>query len=212
MIELIDNISQFLVMLIAFIYSGALFYKNRLQAYLLLTCFFGTFMLGSLYWTLHYYLFTYTPQIFYVSELAWVASLTFILTLQYSLSTAEERKLKHPALWLVPLFCIPQLVLYLSHGDIIVNLIMVALTIVIAWFSLRGLIFARRQTGKLRDIQFFHMVVLTIVVLEYSLWTSSCFWFSDTYTNPYFFIDFILTASMFALLPALKKAVHYDLY
>lgn len=207
MIELIDNISQFLVVLLASIGSGVLFYKSRLQAYLLLTCFFATFMLGSLYWTLHFYLFTYTPQIFYVSELVWIASYTFLLTLEYTLSTPEERKFYHPALCLVPIFCIPQLILYFGIGDIIFNIALGATTMPVAWFSLRGFLYARRQTGSLRDRQFFHITILIIVGLEYSLWTSSCFWISDDYTNPYFWIDFALSASMFALLPAMKKAV-----
>ncbi len=207
MIELIDNISQLLAVLLAFIASGSLFYKSRLQSYLLISCFYGTFMLGSLYWTLHYFLFDYTPQLFYVSELAWIASYTFLLTLEYSLSTVEERKFFHPGLWLVPIFCIPQLIIYFSIGDILFNILLGSLTMSVAWFSLRGLFYARRQTGKSRDRQIFHIAVLVIIVLEYSLWTSSCFWVSNDLTNPYFWIDFMLTASMLALLPAMKKAV-----
>lgn len=207
MIELLDNFSQLLVILLATIGAGILFYKNRVQAYLLLTCFFGTFMLGTLYWTLHFLLFNYTPQVFYVSEFAWIASYMFLLTLEYTLSTPDEKKFRHPAVWLVPIFCIPQLILYLLHGDILFNLLICGLTMAVAWHSTRGLIYARRQGGKLRAMQFFHIAVLRIIILEYCLWTSSCFWISDTYTNPYFWIDFLLTASLFALLPATKKAV-----
>ena len=207
MIELFDNFVQFLVTLFATIGAGILFYKSRVQAYLLLTCFFGTFMLGTLYWTLHVFLFNYTPQIFYVSEPAWIASDMFLLTLGHTLSTPDERKFRHPAVWLVPIFCVPQLFLYLLYGDILFNLLMCGLTMVVAWYSTRGLIYARRQSGKLRDMQFFHIAVLSIVILRYFLWTSSCFWISDTYTNPYFWIDFLLTISLFALLPATKKVV-----
>lgn len=207
MIELLDNFSQFLVALLAAVGAGLIFYKNRLQAYLLLTCFFGTFSLGTLYWTLHYLLFDYTPQVFYVSELAWIASHMFLLTLEHALSTPDERKFRHPAVWLVPIFCIPQLILYLTHGDILFNLLTCGLSMAIAWYSTRGLIYAGRQGGKLRTMQVFHIAVLCIIFLEFSLWTASCFWVSDTLTNPYFWIDFMLTASIFALLPATKKAV-----
>jgi len=207
MIELLDNFSQFLVTLLATIGAGILFYKSRVQAYLLLTCFFGTFMLGTLYWTLHFLLFNYTPQIFYVSEFAWIASYMFLLTLGHTLSTPDERKFRHPAVWLVPIFCIPQLILYLLHGDILFNLLICGLTMAVAWCSARGLIYARRQSGEQRAMQFFHIAVLIIIILQYCLWTSSCFWISDTYTNPYFWFDFLLSVSLFALLPATKKAV-----
>jgi len=56
-------------------------------------------------------------------------------------------------------------------------------------------------------MQFFHIVVLLILILEYVLWTSSCFWVSNTLTNPYFWIDFLLTAALLALIPATRKAV-----
>jgi hypothetical protein len=48
---------------------------------------------------------------------------------------------------------------------------------------------------------------LCICALEFCLWTASCFWVSDTLTNPYFWFDFLLTAALFALLPATRKAV-----
>jgi hypothetical protein len=207
MVEFFDNVSQFLVILLAGAGAGILFYKSRKQVYFLLACFYGTFALGTLYWTLHILLFDYTPQIFYVSELAWIASYMFLLTLEFSLSTPEERKFRHPAVWLVPIFCIPQLLLYLTHGDIIFNLLICGTAMAVAWYSARGLAYARRQGGKLRDKQYFHIVILCVIILEYFLWTASCFWVSDTLTNPYFWIDFLLTVALFALLPAMRKAV-----
>ena len=207
MAELIDNIVQFVVTFLAAVGAGILYYKRRKQAYFLLFCFLGTFSLGTLYWTLHVLLFNRSPQIFYVSELTWIASYLFLLTLAYTLSTPEERKFKHPALWLVPIICIPQLALYLTHGDILFNLLICGQTMAAAWYSVRGLLYARRQSGKPRDRQYFHIAVLCIIALEYSLWTASCFWVSDTLTNPYFWFDFLLTAALFALLPATRKAV-----
>lgn len=207
MLELIDNFVQLSATFLATIGGGILFYKKRHQAYLLLTCFFGTFTLGSLYWTLHYLLFKYTPHIFYVSELAWVASHVFLLTLAYTLASPGERKFRHPAVWLAPLFCLPQLILYLTHADILFNILVSALAMAIMWCALRGFFYARRQSGKLRDRQYFHLALLSIIVLEHGLWTSSCFWVSDTYTNPYFWIDFLLSLALILLLPATKKAV-----
>lgn len=207
MVELFDNVLQFLAALLAGAGAAILFYKSRRQAYFLLACFYGTFALGTLYWTLHILLFDSTPQIFYVSELAWTAGFMFLLTLGFTLAAPEEKKFRHPAVWLVPAFCLPQMLLYLTHGDIIFTLLTCGINMVIGWYSIRGLFYARRQTGKKRAMQFFHLAVLGIVALEYCLWTASCFWVSDTLTNPYFGIDFLLTMALFALLPALRKAV-----
>ncbi len=82
--ELADNFVQFSVTLLGFCLSGMRYLKGRKQAYFLLTCFYGCFALGSLYWTLHLFLFSKTPQVFYVSEFGWVASVIFLSILQYS--------------------------------------------------------------------------------------------------------------------------------
>ena len=207
MVELLDNVSQLTVTLISGVVMGSLFYKNRNQAYFLLACFYGAYTLGSLYWTLHILLFNHTPPLFYVSDLTWIANYIFLLTLEATLTTADERRFRHAAMWLVPVFCVPQLILYLTHGDVLFNLLICGITMVIALCSVRGVLYARMQKGKPRDMQFFHIAVLCVVFLEYSLWTASCFWISDTLTNPYFWIDFMLTGALFALMPATIKAV-----
>lgn len=206
-VELIDNFLQFLFTMAAGIWTGILFYRNGKQAYLLLTCFYATFSLGMFHWTLNILLFSYTPQVFYVSELAWIASFMFLLTLGYTLSTPDERKFQHPAGWLVPIICLPQMILYIIHGDILFNLIICGLTMVQGWYSVRGFFYAGMQSGRQRNMQYFHTAVLCIILLEYCLWTLSCFWISETLTNPYFWVDFLLTAALFALLPAMRKAV-----
>ena len=72
--ELISNLFQFAVTLLGFCMSGIRYLKGRKQTYFLLTCFYATFALGTLYWTLHLLLRQETPQVFYVSDLAWLAS------------------------------------------------------------------------------------------------------------------------------------------
>ena len=71
--ELVSNLLQFIVTLLGFSLSGIRYLKSRTQAYFLLTCFYGCFALGSLYWTLYLLLFSETPQVFYVSEFGWMA-------------------------------------------------------------------------------------------------------------------------------------------
>ena len=76
--ELTSNLLQFLVTLLGFCLGAVLYRQNRRQAYFLLACFYGCFALGSLYWTLYLLLFSETPQVFYVSEFGWIASVIFL--------------------------------------------------------------------------------------------------------------------------------------
>lgn len=74
MLELWDYLVQFLVTAYGFCAALREYYRARRQPWFLLTCFYATFALGTLYWSLHLLLRQETPQVFYVSDLAWLAS------------------------------------------------------------------------------------------------------------------------------------------
>ena len=93
MLELWDYLVQFLVTACGFCAALREYYRARRRPWFLLTCFYATFALGTLYWTLHLLLRQETPQVFYVSNLAWLASFVFLLALTLTLPTAEERRL-----------------------------------------------------------------------------------------------------------------------
>ena len=88
--ELISNLFQFAVTLLGFCLSGIWYLKDRKQTCFLLTCFYGCFALGSLYWTLYLLLFSETPQVFYGSDFGWLASGFFLFFWHYTLSFAGE--------------------------------------------------------------------------------------------------------------------------
>ena len=92
MIEFWDYLSQFLAVAVGFCAALRVYLKSRRQPWFLLTCFYGTFALGTLYWTLHLLLRQETPQVFYVSDLAWLASYVFLLALMLTLPDAGERQ------------------------------------------------------------------------------------------------------------------------
>ena len=89
--ELIENFLQLLVTFLGACLAGFAYWKSRRQQYFLLLCFYGCFALGALYWTLYLLLFATTPQVFYVSEFGWVASVIFLRILQATLFRPEER-------------------------------------------------------------------------------------------------------------------------
>lgn len=93
--ELISNLLQFIVTLLGFSLSGIRYLKSRKQTYFLLTCFYGCFALGSLYWTLYLLLFSETPQVFYVSEFGWMASVIFFTSCNTPFPLRRKGALRH---------------------------------------------------------------------------------------------------------------------
>ena len=110
MLELLDYLVQFLVTAYGFCAALREYYRARRRPWFLLTCFYATFALGTLYWSLHLLLRQETPQVFYVSNLAWLVSFVFLLALTLTLPTAEERRFRTRLCRLVPVVCLPHFI------------------------------------------------------------------------------------------------------
>ena len=110
MLELWDYLVQFLVTAYGFCAALREYYRARRRPWFLLTCFYATFALGTLYWSLHLLLRQETPQVFYVSNLAWLVSFVFLLALTLTLPTAEERRFRTRLCRLVPVVCLPHFI------------------------------------------------------------------------------------------------------
>ena len=205
--ELIENLLQLLTTFLGAVLSGIAWQKSRRQAYFLLLCFYGCFALGSLYWTLYLLLFHTTPRVFYVSEFGWVASVIFLSILQYSLSSAEERGFVCRRARIAFLIGVPLCIFYCTFGDVLSNLLWCGMMIAVSYHAIRGLTYARTQTGAARQLRYFHIGVLCYVAAEYILWTSGCFRQGDSASFLYYGFDVLLTGCIFALLPATGRAV-----
>lgn len=203
MIELLDNLVQFLVALVCGALAGLRYVRSRRHPYFLLACFYACFSMAGLYWTLYYLLYDETPHVFYVSEAAWLSSWIFLALLQYFLADEQERAFRCRRMWLSPAIGLPLFVFYCTYGDVLMNALSMGLMMLLCWNALRGLAY-RRGSSRPRA---FHWVILCNMAAEYSLWTSGCFWMGDTLANPYFWFDFVLTATLVALLVAVGKAV-----
>ena len=205
--ELIENLLQLLVTFLGVCLAGAAYWKSGRQAYFLLLCFYGCFALGALYWTLYLLLFGQTPQAFYVSEFGWVASVIFLRILQATLMGKDERALRCRRAWLAPLVGVPLLAFYCTFGDILSNLIWCGMMIWLSFCSIRGLVYANRQSGAARNMRWFHIGILCFAASENLLWTAGCFWRDDAPVSPVFWCDLLLTITILGLLPAVRKAV-----
>ncbi|MEG0354647.1 MAG: histidine kinase [Lachnospiraceae bacterium] len=207
MIEIVDNAIQLFVTIGCAIWSGILAMRRKSQSYFILACFYGTFALGLLFWLSYLAIMTYTPKIFYVSDLSWFASFLFLLLLDISLATPEEREHKSIAAWFVAVVPAVATLCFLFVGDVFGTILWCPLLTICTYDSARGLFYARKQTGEGRRRQWVHLSILFVIFTEFTLWTLSYFFKSTTIENPYFWCDFVLSAALFLLLQGMKKAV-----
>ena len=205
MTEIIDNAVQLSVTLVCAVFSLCLFIKSRKQAYLILTCYYAAFSMGNIYWLVYDLITSYTPKIFYVSDLCWVAGYIFLLMLVTETAGEDERTYRHPAAWIFPVISAGMALFYCQWGDYAENVIWCGIMGAAGWFAANGFIWSvRNKKNERRD---FLISVMSLIIIEYILWTTSCFWVSDSMSNPYFWFDYMLSASAAVLFITNAKAV-----
>ena len=92
MVEIIENAVQLVVLTCCAGFACWLSLKKQNRECARLAMFYGSYVLGDLYWLLYLVCYGHTPGIFYVPYMSWYAAYVFLDLLLLCLATAEERK------------------------------------------------------------------------------------------------------------------------
>lgn len=191
--ELVDNLFQILVLGITSVVSllCAYLYKSR---YCLILCLaYACFTMGTLYFMLCLYVTGDVPQVFYVSEISWIASYFFLFSLQ--IMRIENLRLKFsviPAICAVLVACVI-LAFRFAGPSYLVSMLFAIPTSSIMYLS----VFRFQCNMKYRITDFCFMICITLQVLLYVV---SMFMAGFTEFNLYFAIDILMTISLVTLL------------
>lgn len=196
MLDQIDNAIQTTALLICVISAAWTAIPRRSHPWALLTLFYGSWFLGDLYWLVCYLCYDSMPQISVVSDLSWYASNIFLYMLLGEV--APPTNTKRLLSWLGPVFAVGMAAFFMQWGEYFNNVVYAALMGLLMYASI-----SRLQDGKQR---FLSALVLAYCLLEYGLWISSCFWRDSVLSEPYYWFDFMLTASFFLFLPVMRRA------
>lgn len=205
-VELFSNLTQTAVSLVATILAVRIVRGHRRVEYALCAGFLLAFALGILYWVTYQLLNLETPQIFYVADCAWVASTLFLLCLVLRVTCPQVKGYRHWGVYLPYAIALPLIVYFSQWGDVVLNILSVGGLAVCGHISLKELLYHKKE-GTRPPFVALHTLCLLFMLTEYALWLASCFWVSDTMTNPYFWFDFALTIEVGCFLLAVKKGV-----
>ena len=196
MLDQLENTIQVVVLLVCVIAAVWQAISRRSRVWTLLALFYGSWLLGDLYWLVCYLYYDTMPQISIVSDLSWYASMIFLYMLLREAAPPEKTRRRLP--WIGPVFAAAMAVFFMQWGEYFNNTVYAVLMGILLYASIH-----RLQEGRQR---FLSALVLAYCLLEYGLWISSCFWQEPVLSEPYYWFDFALTASFFLFLPAARKA------
>ncbi len=89
------------------------------------------------------------------------------------------------------------------------NLVSAIVMSVLLYQAVRGLVYHRKNRLHSKRCRLYALTLL-FCMTEYALWTVSCFYWSDTLKNPYFWADFLQTACLPFFLPAVSAVIPAD--
>ena len=200
MIESIENALQIATLMVCAGIALIRAVKTQSRAWALLAFFYSSWGLGDVYWLVCLIFFDRTPQISVVSDLSWYASYIFLYMLLREAAPPDGAREKRFPPWLGPLFAGGMAVFFMRWGEIGSNLIYALLMSLLLFSVIRRFLDRDRYAAQ----QPLCVMILALCLLEYALWTSSCFFKGDGLKNPYYWFDFLLTVSVVFLLPAVR--------
>ncbi len=202
LIEIIENALQIAVLLVC---TGIALYRavtGQSRAWTLLFFFYGSWMLGDVYWLACVIFFGVSPMISVISNLSWYAAGLFLYLLLRETSPLRGTGKKSLLPWIGFVFSGASAVFFMQWGDYLSNLICAVLMGLLAFAAIRRL----TEGEQYRKQRFLLVAILVYYLIIYALWFASCFW-EYTFTSPYYWIDILLSVSFPVFLPATKKVV-----
>lgn len=207
MIEVIENSIQLAALTVCTVIATICATREKSKRSALLAMFYGSYVLGDLYWLLYLVCYGHTPTFFYVPYLGWYAAYTFLHLLLLRLSPKEERNFRTPFAWAGPVFAVFMCTYYMTFGAYLGNTVTALLMSLLLYHTIRGLIYLHKHPGEDNRRRWIYLAAFVFCVIEYAAWTCSCFFWDESIRNPYYWFDLLVTPCTVMFLPAFRKAV-----
>ena len=203
MIEIYDNLLQVTVLLGCLLYTVWKQIRTRSKKWTPMLLFYGCEFLSIGYWLLYVALLRTYPQYSNVSDFGSYAGVLFLcILLQTPVGAPEPESQERGGLlpWIGPLISAAAFLFFIQWERYTSNLLAALAMGYLGYWSIRML----RQKGPLKQ---FALSCLLHFCLEYVLWFVSCFWAEDSLTNPYYWIDVLVSLNFIFVLMSYRKAV-----
>ena len=194
--EIIDNGIQVGLFLLFALFSliQGLHMQNR--RFLILAGTYASFSMGTLYYLLYLVIMGKVPQVFYVSEMAWMASYLFLLALCLMETRRYRGKLD---VWVLGLTIVEAAMVIgwkILGPSYPFTIVFAVVTACIFYYALLDYQMEKRRLM---------LAMVLVIVWQLLLYIVSVFTTGYTHFNLYFAVDFLLMATMCSLFFWLKK-------
>ncbi|MCR4590846.1 MAG: hypothetical protein K5668_08505 [Lachnospiraceae bacterium] len=177
--------------------------------------FFGSFLLGDVYWQVCLLFNRELSPVALVADFCWYTSYVCLILLEICIikDAAQNDELKNNGPlrflpFLAPVFTGGMALFYITWGQVINNIIYAVLMGATLFLAITGL--TLKKSPETKRIKLFCMAVLLYCFFEYSAWTVSCFSEIEIMYRAYVVFDSLMTLSFLLFIPATAAVVKED--
>ena len=207
--EISENTFQIIAMFAGMTIAGIVGFKYRSRRAIVLSCAYASFMLGTLFYTLHMTIIGDIPRIFYVSDISWMASYLFLLLLMSMRKNKSDKPVRFeilPAVISAVTFAIavyneilgPSLIMSCGFGIIAGGIV---------YYAALNIMDEKKAEREIRRLD---VGAAAAIFLQNLLYFVSEYTTDYTSFNLYFAVDILLTLNYVSLSYFLGKEVKQD--
>lgn len=197
--EIIDNSIQvglFLIFAFLALIEGV---RTQERRFWILSGAYASFSMGTLYYLLYLVILGKVPQIFYVSEIAWMGSYLFLLAFCLVETQKYRKTVDVPAGCLTVVEIVNVVGWQIFGPSLPFSIAFAAVTAMIFYYALADF---RREKRKLT------LSLVILIILQLLLYIVSVFMKDYSRFNLYFAVDLLLMCTMCSLFFWLKREAH----
>lgn len=186
--ENLENIISLLCNIVGLLYCAFRFIESPKRGYRLIIIFFLANILSEYYWTVYELIMGSYPNVSeFAAYLGWNVAFFVLLVSVFLFRNKNSRRYFHPVMLIPVLLNVPQFILYISYGGILNNIWQVGTTTVTMVLCLQEIMYYFKHRSEYRSFPLISMFVLVFLMLQYGMWSASCFDWPSELLNPYFY-------------------------
>ena len=207
--EIWDNAFQILALLCAMALSGMTGIHWQSRRAVVLACWYASFMLGTLFYTLHITIIGDIPRIFYVADISWLAAYLFLLLLMTLRADVEKNGVPFngPAAGCAALTCAAAMYNEIFGPSKLMSCAFGLFAAGIVYLAVLKILECRKSA---EPVPKFDIIAVIVIFLQIFLYFVSVYISDYTRFNLYFAVDILLTLHMVSLTYFLRKEVKQD--
>lgn len=193
----IENVVMLMSAIIGLLGGLFRYFERPRRGWLYVCFFFLSHILSDYYWTIYSLVMHTDPE---VSELmayfGWNVGYAILLLAALHMEDRNAKRYFNPLMLIpVPINAV-QLFIYIKFGGIINNIWQVSFTTAVSCISMQAFLYFLKNRKKGAHFPYFHTLLLIFMISEYGMWTSSCFDWVSSYSNPYYLFELAACITM----------------